>query len=287
MRLLDTVTSADNATKRVVEYDDGLVGEVSYINYPGKDIVCVPSMTACQMGCKFCFLTNKPGLAYRKLTVREMSRLVQIALDGAPAPRKPLLVSFMGAGEPLANWTAVVAAMSSLFEHHGNDPANIRFAFATMLPRTSERDFLGFTERIGWMPYRVKMHLSLHFTDDEQRALLMPRALPIAPALSLLETYGHVTGHPVEVHYALVAGVNDSASDAQRLANLLRPRKLPVKVLHYSENPRLVLKSSAVADLFVANLMQSGVVAEFYKPNGLDIGASCGQFNLDRYVQKV
>jgi adenine C2-methylase RlmN of 23S rRNA A2503 and tRNA A37 len=288
MRILDTIRSQDNATKYVVEYDDGLVGEATYINYPNKDIVCVPTQVACKMGCKFCHLTNRPDLVTRNLTAREMEDLVNIAtlVDF----RKPLLVSFMGSGEPLLNTTNMVAAMINMRDTYGDE--NVRFAFATMIPLGLSKEMLYLADTVSKERLRVKAHLSLHFTDDETRERYMPNAEDIDKSLYALEAYRYWSGQEVEIHYTLIDGVNDGPKGVADLARLIHP-KIGIKVLHYSENPKLTdkrgdpLEMSECPNEFVYRLKEMGYNAEYYKPNGLDIGSSCGQFNLDRYVRKT
>jgi 23S rRNA (adenine2503-C2)-methyltransferase len=284
LKVLDTIAGSDSVTKFIVEFEDELVGEVTRIINPNKDCVCCPTQTACAMGCKFCFLTNeRTKLVLRSLNAREMVGLVNAAVKDFDY-RKPLLVSFMGAGEPLLNADAMLIAMRSLREQFGYE--NVRFAFATMIPFGRELDFLRVVDSVGTTGLNVKCHFSLHFTKDETRIEYMPAAGYIKTGLTLLETYNRVTGSPVEVHYSLMDGVNDTHQDVARLGTLLYGRSIPVKVLHYNSNPTLAAKASALPGYFVAQLKEQGLEAEFYKPNGRDVGASCGQFNLDRYVRR-
>jgi 23S rRNA (adenine2503-C2)-methyltransferase len=283
VEVLDTIKSNDGATKTVVKFRDGLVGEVTYINYPNKDIVCCPTQTSCKMGCKFCFLTtNGQGTKLRNLSSDEMVELVSIAHREIEY-RRPLLVSFMGAGEPLNNWASTLDACYRLRNQEGEE--NVRFAFATMIPKGRESVFMCLASEVKENKLNLKAHLSLHFTTDEKRREYMPAACDIKSAISLLETYKNVTGNPVEVHYTLMHGVNDRWSDSTSLGLLLRGRDIPVKLLHYSENPALDAQNSYSQRLFAKDLLEFGVGSEYYKPNGLDIGASCGQFQLERYVR--
>lgn len=281
MKLLEKVVSDDKATKFMVELDDGCVAEATYIEYPNKDIVCVPTQTACRMGCAFCHLTTSPEkLKLRNLYAQEMSGLVKLATEGVEY-RRPLLVSFMGAGEPLCNWYNVFDAMLRLRSALGEE--NVRFALATMLPNKGARVFLELLLAVQAQQMNLKVHLSLHFTSDEERRKWMPTATDIKTSLSLLETYRRATGNDVEVHYTLISGVNDAWINAVSLANLLHGRDIPVKVLHYSENASVDAKPSRFVNLFLSDLKQNGVTAEYYKPNGLSIGSSCGQFCVDNY----
>jgi 23S rRNA (adenine2503-C2)-methyltransferase len=282
MEILDTIKSNDGATKRVVRYEDGLIGEVTYVDYPNKDIVCVPTQVACKMGCAFCHLSNV-DLESRNLRAYEMEQLIDVAVHDV-AFRRPLVVSFMGSGEPLLNYREMVWAMYT--EHTCREPGEVRFAFATMIPRGAGRNLLLLADAIKEFDLPVKCHLSLHFTDDVTRRQYMPQASDIKTSLGLLESYVDITGNAAEIHYTLMDGINDGDKDLAGLAREVRP-DIGIKILHYSQNPKLDTDVSPRVDTFVEELKKMGYKAEYYKPNGLDIGSSCGQFDLSRYKRKA
>jgi len=60
--------------KYIFYTEDKLVIEFSYIDKDdGKDIICVPSQTMCNIGCKFCHTTDYIGkIKTRNLTKEEI-----------------------------------------------------------------------------------------------------------------------------------------------------------------------------------------------------------------------
>jgi len=59
IKLLERVGSKTDKTIKFVFLSGGQVIEFSYINKDdGKDIICAPTQTACNLGCKFCFLSD-------------------------------------------------------------------------------------------------------------------------------------------------------------------------------------------------------------------------------------
>jgi adenine C2-methylase RlmN of 23S rRNA A2503 and tRNA A37 len=106
----------------------------------------------------------------------------------------------------------------------------------------------------------------------------MPNSANIAESISLLQKYRDISDSPLEVHYTLIDKVNDTVDDAIRLRFLLNRTNIPVKLLHYSENKSLPMVGSTSIDFFTKILEDGGIKTEYYKPPGLDIGASCGQF---------
>jgi 23S rRNA (adenine2503-C2)-methyltransferase len=287
--VVDRVKSKfDNTIKYIFKTTDGgLIVEFSYIDKDdGKDIICIPCQTMCNMACKFCHTTEYIGkIKCRNLTEVEMFEGVEFIYKERNLGQKVLLVSLMGCGEPVCNVPNVIMAMLAMKNHL---PAPlVRFAIATSLPRKNWLDFFTLTKNIAEHQLLVKMHLSLHYTIDQIRHEWMPRGLDIIPALSAMDFYRKLTGNPVEIHYALISGVNDTEQDAILLMNFLKDRDFNIKFLFYNEKPTLNAKASPKDRLqvFRAYFDRCGIKHEYYVPPGLDVGASCGQFLMDYYVK--
>ena len=59
MDFLKKVYSNIDNTVKFIFISQGQIIELSFIDKnDGKDIICVPSQTACKLGCKFCFLSD-------------------------------------------------------------------------------------------------------------------------------------------------------------------------------------------------------------------------------------
>lgn len=74
MKFLKLIKSTeDNTIKYIFKLDDTLdnfLVEFSYINKnDGKDIICVPSQTMCNLACKFCHTTDYIGKMKTKVLV--------------------------------------------------------------------------------------------------------------------------------------------------------------------------------------------------------------------------
>lgn len=288
MLLLDTMKSKlDKTVKYVFQLDGGLITEVSYINKDdGKDILCVATQTGCGLGCRFCFMTDTIGkirvLPISGQEIADMVSAVHRDLNLAQNQRM-LLISYMGCGEPLCNLSGVLGSMHLLERKY----KPIRFAIATLIPSYLWGDFFYLTNQVQIYKFNLKLHLSLHFTDDAIRKEWMPNALPIGPAIAALEFYRKLTGNSVELHYALIDGVNDRHVDVWSLGELLRNRDIPVKLLYYNEREVISEKRSGdhTVELFMEELDAQGVKNEYYVPPGLSVGASCGQFLMDYYLK--
>lgn len=291
MRFLEIVKSTeDNTKKYIFKLDDTLddkIVEFSYINKnDGKDIICVPSQTMCNLACKFCQTTDYIGkIKTRNLTVNELYYGVTFIVShlNLSANNRPLLISYMGCGEPILNVDNIVQSMKQFKKMENEGIPYVRFAIATSIPRNNWTQFFHLTNRIKEDNLPVKIHLSLHYTTDELRRQWMPSSLEIEPSIACVDFYHKHTGNPVEIHYALIDGVNDTKEDAIRLTDLIKGKDFNVKFLFYNEKESLDYHASNITKIkvFRMHLVDSFIPFEYYVPPGLSIGASCGSFLMD------
>jgi 23S rRNA (adenine2503-C2)-methyltransferase len=279
MEVVDVIQSkVDKTIKYIFRLRDGLVSEVAYIDKDdGRDIICVGCQTACSCNCRFCHTSDALGkIRNRNLFANEIEDMV-LHVRQERAHTGDTLVSYMGCGEPMKNVMGVLNSMVPL------KTAGCRFAIATLIPEANWMEFFYFTRRIQQIQLPVKVHLSLHFIRDDIRKEWMPCALDVRSSLSALHFYRSVTKNPVELHYALVSGVNDSLDDARELAMFTNYYNFHVKLIKY--NSRGDYKPSCSAGEFMSILTGMYISCEYYEPPGIDVGASCGQFLLDYYYR--
>jgi 23S rRNA (adenine2503-C2)-methyltransferase len=263
----------DDVVKYIFETVEGQ-NEVSLIQKEDKTVLCLPTQTNCKLGCKFCHLTGTSRdtkdlssstlVAYVEFFLREYCLNLE---------EKPLLVSFMGAGEPLHNIGNLVAAMDDLYSKY-----EVKFGLASTIP--SEKRMTEFTENMEDKEYLVKFHLSLHGIDT--RSKLMWDKVKARRAIELVEQYKIETVNDVEFHYALVEGLNDTDEEVRELEEAL-PEGASIKFLVL--NPMDDLEPSTHLEEIADYLGDSekNFVVEVYTPPGRDIGSSCGQFHREIY----
>jgi 23S rRNA (adenine2503-C2)-methyltransferase len=262
--------------------------EFSYINKnDGKDIICVPTQTSCRLGCKFCFLSDYK-LPVRNLQPEEIIKPIEFLIDDMGLLEKPkrnriLLISFMGCGEPLMNLKNVIDSAVRIRENYKNDYGIVRFAIATLVPKPAW--LFELTRLVEENDLLLKVHLSLHSPFNEIRKELMPAASNIEQSIFLLERYRKITGNSVEIHYAMIEGVNDRNVDLVKLITIFLGKNIPIKFLAYNEKPLLEMKESERVEYFREKLSEYGIETEFYIPPGRDIGSSCGQFLMEYYLE--
>lgn len=257
----------------------------------GKYILCVPTQTNCAQACRFCHTTEMAGkVAVSNLLPQEMAAIVEQAWANsafaAEQPNQPLLVSFMGVGEPTANLFGLIRAMSLMKVWATKIGLPIRFGMATMLPEKYMQAFKQFTNAIATLRIPLKVHLSLHYTTTKERKSWMPTSAPVDLSIAALQRYRKVTGNPIEIHYTLIAHQNDWLGNAAALVNLLESDPVVVKLLRYNPLPGDTNCSPDPAwiELFRDELNRGGIESEFYASPGADIQAACGMFLAEAYA---
>ena len=115
---------ADKGTTRKTLWKlfDGALVESVLMRYPDRATMCVSSQAGCGMACPFC-ATGQGGLQRNMSTAEIVEQVVAgaRALARGEVPGGPGRVSnvvFMGMGEPMANYKAVIGAVRRL-----TDPA--------------------------------------------------------------------------------------------------------------------------------------------------------------------
>jgi 23S rRNA (adenine2503-C2)-methyltransferase len=236
--------------------------------------LCVSSQVGCARGCTFCE-TGQMGLL-RNLTPSEIvGQAVAAKTHFGQAIRN---IVFMGMGEPLHNYDATMAAVRILADEHGFavHPRRITVSTVGLVPAI---------ERLAAEDVMPRLAVSLHAPTDEQRAKLVPvnRKYPIAEIIAACRRFPPARRGRITFEYVLLAGVNDSAADAKKLAALLQG--LHVKVNLIPLNPAAGIPferpSDERIDAFGRTLSERGVTVMVRKSRGRDIRAACGQLAVE------
>ncbi len=235
--------------------------------------LCVSTQVGCPLDCAFC-ATGAMGYL-RNLTVGE---IVDQILQAMRLSNKRITnIVFMGMGEPLMNYDAVMKAVGIITEGIGIAARRITVSTA------------GWADRIRQMGdehQRVKLAVSLHSADNDVRTRLMPitRRFDLDTLMSALEYYYRKTRRRVTYEYIFFDGVNDSDRDVAALVKLARrvPCKINVIPLHSidpatSRDSLQELKRSPRSEEIIGKLRASHLTVFVRSSAGEDIDAACGQ----------
>jgi 23S rRNA (adenine2503-C2)-methyltransferase len=253
----------DGSIRSLLRLGDGL--SVESVLLP-RDGLCVSTQVGCAVGCVFCW-TGREGLL-RNLSALEIT--AQVAL--ARRRRRVRRVVLMGMGEPSHNLAAVLEALCALGNEGGL--AHKLLVFSTVGDRKV-------FDRLLENPVRPALALSLHTTDAELRARLLPRAPRVTPEelVRLAEAYARATTWPVQYQWTLIEGVNDGDEEIERAAELLRGKYGVLNLIPYNEVDGLDLgrPSAERARAIARELSRRGVFAKIRRSAGQDVEGACGQ----------
>jgi 23S rRNA (adenine2503-C2)-methyltransferase len=246
--------------------------ETVLMRYPDRATVCVSSQAGCAMGCTFC-ATGQAGFE-RHLDVGEI--LEQVLRAAQASPQRVSNVVFMGMGEPLANYDNTLGAVERLHADVGLSARRMTVSTVGVVPGM---------RRLAQESLPVTLAVSLHAATDDERDRLVPlnRRYPIAEVLDAAAEYAGAKGRRVTFEYACIAGVNDSATQAEALGTLLGafPGVGGAHVNLIPLNPTAGFRGRAPAppstQAFADRLRAHGVTATVRRNRGSDIAAACGQ----------
>jgi len=224
------VSQADRGltTKTLYELDGGHSVEAVVMRYADRSTLCISSQAGCPIGCPFCATGKFPF--GRNLKSHE---IVEQALDAArmlPAEGRRLShVVFMGMGEPMANYQAVVESVRRISDPEllGISPRRVVISTSGLIPRI---------DQLGQEKLAVTLAISLHAARDDLRDVLVPinRKYPVADLVASAQSYADRTSRRVSYEWVLLAGVNDTERDAAELGRLLRGKLAHVNLIPFN-----------------------------------------------------
>lgn len=270
----DIFRGGDKKTVKAAIYFNDDPVEAVLMRHGGRNTVCVSTQAGCAMGCDFC-ATGKLGLT-RNLSYLEMAQQVLLFERYLKDKEERVTnVVFMGMGEPMANYEEVMKAVRFL-----NDPDF--FHIGARKISISTVGVIDGIKKLAKEEMQVNLAISLNAPSDTLRSSLMPinNRYSLSKLLDAAADYIEKTNREVMAEYIMLKDVNDSASQAHKLADLAKDRlgkHFKVNLIEF--NPTQGYKGSSPQQInkFREILESKGVkVIQRYK-FGRDIKAACGQ----------
>jgi 23S rRNA (adenine2503-C2)-methyltransferase len=287
MTPLRTLEADKGATRKTLwRLFDGALVESVLMRYPGRVTMCVSSQAGCGMACPFC-ATGQGGLQRNMSTAEIVEQVVAGARalargEVAGGPGRVSNVVFMGMGEPLANYKAVIGAVRRLTEPTphglGMSARGVTVSTVGLVPRIRQLTEEGIP---------VTLALSLHAPDDELRNELVPinTRFSVAQTVEAAWDYARVTRRRVSIEYAMMRGINDQAWRADLLGDVLNSYGdwgwVHVNLIPLNPTPGSKWTASDPEDEreFVRRLEAKGIPTTVRDTRGSDIDGACGQLS--------
>ena len=270
------VSADDGTVKFLVQLPGGGNVECVRMLQSERTTLCISSQVGCALDCDFC-LTGKMGFV-RNLTAGEIVGQVSLMVRDAGPEAGTYNIVFMGMGEPLHNFKAVMAAFRLLIDPQG-------FALSRRRITVSTAGLVPAIERLAGEPLRPRLAVSLNATTDEVRNRLMPinRKYGIARLVQACRSYADRTGDGFTFEYVLLDGINDSPQDLERLAALLRGGPAKLNLIPFNPVPGRLAYRAPERERVVAfrdGLLRLRVPASIRWSRGAEARAACGQLAL-------
>ena len=281
------VSAIDGTVKYLFSLKDGNCVESVVMRYEHGNTICISSQVGCRMGCKFCASTI--GGRVRDLTPGEL--LGQVISAQKDLGERISNIVMMGIGEPLDNYDNVLRFLRLV---NCEDGINIGYRHISL----STCGLVDKIERLMEENLPITLSISLHAPDDETRSAIMPinNRFGVDALLCACRAYYAKTGRRISFEYTLIAGKNDSAENAEKLARVLngklrsRTETMPIHVnlIPVNEVSESGFKRSGNKAIheFAKVLESRGIRATVRRRLGADINASCGQLRRETLQAK-
>jgi 23S rRNA (adenine2503-C2)-methyltransferase len=282
MTELVTTRTTDNGMTRkdLWKLHDGVLVESVLMRYTDRVTVCISSQAGCGMNCPFC-ATGQAGLT-RNLSAAEITDQIVAAaracangeLPGGPTRLSNIV--FMGMGEPLANYNAVVRTLRNI-----TDPNPDGLGISARSVTVSTVGLVNGIEKLTEEGISCTLAVSLHTPDDELRDTLVPinNRYNVREVLAAADAYEKKTGRRYSIEYALIRDINDQSWRSDLLGRLLKNRNAHVNLIPLNPTPGSKWTASRREDEaeFVRILESYGVPVTVRDTRGREIDGACGQ----------
>ena len=293
--VLSDHVSSDGTRKWLLDVGAGNAVEAVFIPEASRGTLCVSTQAGCAVDCLFCS-TGKQGFA-RNLTAGEIVAqlwMANRALAGSPAarvagrgasaldgvdagqaPDRPVTnVVFMGMGEPLLNYDALLASLRLMLDDDAYGLSRRRVTVSTS-------GVVPMMDRLR-TDCPVALAVSLHAPNDALRDELVPlnRKYPLAELMDACRRYLAAAPRDfITFEYVMLDGINDTDAHARDLISLVTDVPCKLNLIPWNPFPGSPLGKSRAERVqgFAQRLLEAGIVTTVRKTRGDDIDAACGQ----------
>jgi 23S rRNA (adenine2503-C2)-methyltransferase len=281
IKLVTTRTTDNGMTRKDLwKLHDGVLVESVLMRYTDRVTVCISSQAGCGMNCPFC-ATGQAGLT-RNLSASEITDQIVAAARACANGELPggstrlSNIVFMGMGEPLANYNAVVRTLRNITDAN---PDGLGISARSVVVSTV--GLVNGIEKLMDEGINCTLAVSLHTPDDELRDSLVPinNRYNIREVLAAADAYEKKTGRRYSIEYALIRDINDQSWRSDLLGRLLKNRNAHVNLIPLNPTPGSKWTASRPHDEaeFVRILESYGVPVTVRDTRGREIDGACGQ----------
>lgn len=269
--------SEDQETLKFLwELPDGKRVESVLILSGGRRTVCISCQVGCPARCAFC-ASGKEGLKRNLSRAEIVEQVLHIDRYLQSQGERVSHLVFMGMGEPMENYDAVVQAIAIFCCPEAFGISQRRVTVSTV-------GVVEGIKKLAQEDLKVNLALSLHAPNQHLRKKIIPyaRKYPLEEVLMAMEVYAEETKRDITYEYTLIEGMNDGLREAEELAHLLRGKQCTVNLIPYNpiEGIRFNRPERRTIEGFREILEGEGIRTTWRYTKGTDIAAACGQLTL-------
>ncbi len=275
--------SEDGTIKYLIELESGSMIEMVEIPEKKRRTLCVSSQAGCALQCTFC-ATGAQGFD-QNLESDEI--IGQLWLSNFHKKNKKQItnVVFMGMGEPLLNFDAVIESAKIMKDQlaYGLSRKRITISTSGIVPNIKK-----LFEEID-----VSLAISLHAADDKLRDEIVPinNKYPINLLIQACKDYlkKYDNKRTITIEYILIKGVNDSINHAKKLTKLLSSISCKINLIPFNsfDGSDYQRPSSNKIKIFKDYLIMNGYITTLRITRGDEVDGACGQLvgNLTKPIK--
>ncbi|KAF9665936.1 hypothetical protein SADUNF_Sadunf16G0177000 [Salix dunnii] len=298
---VDSVINSNDGvtTKLLVKLQNGAFVEAVIMRYdtrlgkyggkprPGgpRSTLCISSQVGCKMGCKFC-ATGSMGFKNNLSSGEIVEQLVH-----ASCLSQIRNVVFMGMGEPLNNYSALVEAVRVM--------SGAPFQLSPKRITVSTVGIIHAINKLHKDLPGLNLAVSLHAPVQDVRCQIMPaaRAFPLEKLMDALQVYQKnrqsltsLIKQKIFIEYIMLDGVNDEEHHAHQLGKLLETFDVVVNLIPFNPIGSLsqFRTSSEEKVLRFQKILRgvNNIRTTIRKQMGQDISGACGQLVVNSLDEK-
>ena len=215
---IKTLLKEANTRKYVFETTDEKRVETVCIQRKTGITACVSVQVGCPVRCIFCH-SGRNGLI-RNLTASEIVQQVTFLKE------KINRIVFMGIGEPLFNYDALIKSIHILRDRNGLDFPTSAITVSTVGPVKQ-------LKKLREEHLKIQLVLSLHATTQKTRDYIIPgmKGNNINQVVEAALSYAQRHRRKLVIAYLLLPGKNDSHSDIKQLTQWFKHENVMINLL--------------------------------------------------------
>ena len=272
LTMIQRNVAADQTTKFLFTLYDQQRIETVLIPAKDRATICVSTQAGCKFHCQFC--ASGIGGWDRNLTCAEIvSQILFVkkqCADGQPLSN----IVFMGVGEPLDNYDALIKAIRLINSVEGTHLGARRITISTcgLVPQI---------KKLAKENIQVELAVSLHGSNNDARNVLMPvnKKYPVPDLIEACKEYIQTTNRQITFEYILIKGLTCTQQAAEELGQLLAGMTCKLNLIPYNPVAEFAHETPSKMEmlLFHDKLTRLGLHATVRMPRGRDAAAACGQ----------